>query len=146
MPTTLNPRQERFCQLVKQGVPRYRAYPLAGYQFDGKAPYRLSENVRVKARMAELDRMFQVKTRVTLETICEKLDEDRAFAQACGQAAPALNATIAKGKLHGLFVDRQERGDPGAFDKLQSAEEVLALVRAELGDEVAELLIAALAR
>jgi hypothetical protein len=100
----------------------------------------------VKARIAELHHALAVKTRVTLQTITEKLDEDRAFARACGQAGPALNATIAKAKLHGLMVDRRETGQPGAFDKLQDAESVIALIRAELGDEIAELLIAALAK
>jgi hypothetical protein len=146
MPALRNPRQERFAQLVKQGIPPYRAYPLAGYQFDHAHPYRLAENGRVKARIAELHHAFQVKSRVTLQTITEKLDEDRAFARECGQAGAALNATVMKAKLHGLMIDRAERGEAGAFDRLQSADDVLALIRAELGDDVAELLIAALDR
>ena len=51
-------------------------------------------------------------------------------------------ATIAKGKLHGLMVERKESGQPGDFAGLQSAADVLALVRAELGDETAALLSA----
>ena len=146
MPALTNKRQERFAQLLKQGIVPYRAYPLAGYRPHHDSPYRLRENAGVKQRLAELDMHFQAKTRVTLETICDKLDEDRAFARSVGQAGAALNATVMKAKLHGLMIDRRESGDPGAFDKLQSADDVLALIRAELGDEIAELLIAALDR
>ena len=60
------------------------------------------------------------------------------------QAGPALNATIAKAKLHGLIVDRKESGLPGDFAALSTPDDVLALVRKELGDEAAALLLAAL--
>jgi hypothetical protein len=145
MPALTNKRQERFAQLLKQGIPPYRAYPMAGYKRDHAHPYRLAEKGGMKQRLAELDRHFQAKTRVTLETIADKLDEDRAFARSVGQAAPALNATIAKAKLHGLMVDRRETGAPGDFSGMDN-DQVLALVRAELGDEIAELLIRALDR
>lgn len=146
MPALTNKRQERFAQLLKQGIPPYRAYPLAGYKRDHAHPYRLAEKGGMKQRLAELDHAFQVKTRVTLETICDKLDEDREFARSVGQAGPALNATIMKAKIHGLMIDRRESGDPGEFSKLQSADDVLALIRAEFGEEIAELLIRALDR
>jgi hypothetical protein len=107
-------------------------------------PYRLGESGRVKARIAELTKGLAMKTRVTVETISDQLDEDRAFAKAVDQAGPALNATIAKAKLHGLIVDRKESGAPGDFAGLSSADDVLALVRKELGDAAAALLIASL--
>jgi hypothetical protein len=139
-----NQRQERFCQLIKRGIPPYRAYPLAGYNPDNGAPYRLSENVRVKARLRELTKGFAMKTRVTVETISAQLDEDRAFAVEVKQAGPALNATIAKAKLHGLIVDRKESGAPGEFATLATEAEVMDAVRRELGDAAAEALVASL--
>jgi hypothetical protein len=45
-----------------------------------------------------------------------------------------------------LLVDRKESGEPGAFAGLQSEAEVLAMVRAELGDESALVLAAELAK
>ena len=145
MPTPLNHRQERFCQLVRQGITPYRAYPLAGYKPHHDSPYRLRDNAGVKARLAELTKAFAMKTRVTVETISEQLDEDRSFAKAVNQAGPALQATVAKAKLHGLIVDRKESGAPGDFASLSSADDVLALVRKELGEQAAALLISALA-
>ena len=145
MPALKNQRQERFCQLVRQGVVPFKAFPLAGYRPHNANPYRLSDNERVKARLAELHKGFAMKTRVTVETISEQLDEDRAFAKAVDQAGPALNATIAKAKLHGLIVDRKESGGPGDFASLNTADDVLALVRKELGEQAAALLVSALA-
>jgi hypothetical protein len=99
----------------------------------------------VQTRLAELNKGLAMKTRVTVETISEQLDEDRAFAVRVEQAGPALNATIAKAKLHGLIVDRKESGAPGDFASLNTAEDVLALVRKELGEQAAALLVSALA-
>ena len=144
MPALRNARQERFCQLVCQGLPPYKAYPLAGYRPHESHPYRVGGFGRVKQRLDELHKGLAMKTRVTVETISDQLDADRAFAQRVDQAGPALNATIAKAKLHGLIVDRKETGAPGDFASLSSADDVLALVRKELGDEAAALLIAAL--
>ena len=145
MPALKNQRQERFCQLVRQGVVPFKAYPLAGYRPHNGHPSRLGEKGIIKARIAELHKGFAMKTRVTVETISEQLDEDRLFAKAVNQAGPALQATVAKAKLHGLIVDRKESGAPGDFASLSSADDVLALVRKELGEQAAALLISALA-
>lgn len=146
MPALANQRQERFCQLVKQGIPPYRAYPLAGYNAHPGAPYRLCDNVRVKRRIAEITKGLAMKTRVTVESLTQELDEARELAARVDQPSAMTAATIAKGKLHGLMVERKETGQPGDFTGLQSAAEVLAVVETELGKETAALLSAALAR
>jgi hypothetical protein len=146
MPALKFVRQERFCQLVKQGIPPFRAYAAAGYQPNNGAPYRFAENVRVKRRIAELNKVLAVKTRVTIETVTSQIVADRDFAIQQKQPATALAASVALGKLHGMFVDRSESGAPGEFAGLQSIEEVLARVREELGEETAALLAKALSR
>ena len=145
MPALKNARAERFCQLVAQGIVPFKAFPMAGYSPHNANPYRLSENERVKARLAELHKGLAMKTRVTVESISEQLDDDRAFAQRVDQAGPALNATIAKAKLHGLIVDRKESGAPGDFAAQNSETDIIALVRQELGEQAAALLVSALA-
>jgi hypothetical protein len=80
-----------------------------------------------------------------LESISAQLDEDRAFAKSVDQAGPALNATIAKAKLHGLIVDRKESGAPGEFAALGTEAEVMDAIRRELGDAAANALVASLA-
>jgi hypothetical protein len=145
MPALKNARAERFCQLVAQGIVPFKAFPMAGYKPDNAHPYRLAENGRVKQRLAELHKGLAMKTRVTVESISEQLDDDRAFAQRVDQAGPALNATIAKAKLHGLIVDRKESGAPGDFAAQNSETDIIALVRQELGEQAAALLVSALA-
>ena len=146
MPPLPSIRQERFCQLVKQGLPPYRAYPEAGYAANGGSPYRLHENARIKARIAEITEAIAMTTRVTVESLSAEFDEARALALGEKQASAAVAATTAKAKLHGLMVDRQEKGAPGDFASAASAADVLALVREQLGDETALLLAAALAK
>ena len=63
-----------------------------------------------------------------------------------GQPSAAFAATQLSAKLTGLLVERKEQGQPGDFAGLQSAAEVLAVVQAQLGDETAALLSAALER
>lgn len=81
-----------------------------------------------------------MKTRVTVESITAELEDDRKLAQGLGQAGAALQATVAKAKLHGLLIDRKETGQPGDFQAAQTAAEVLAKVRAELGEDAARAL------
>lgn len=87
-----------------------------------------------------------MKTRVTVESITADLDRIAAGAEAAEQYAAAKGAVETKAKLHGLLVERKESGQPGEFNNLTSADDVLALVRAELGDDTARVLAAALAR
>ena len=87
-----------------------------------------------------------MKTRVTVESITNELDRIRDGAEGALQYGAARSAVETKAKLHGLLVERKESGQPGDFAGLQSASEVLALVRSELGDETAALLAAALDR
>lgn len=141
----IHARQEAFARLVFRGVPPYKAYPQAGYKPDKGNPYRLTENDRVKRRLAQLQERAAVKASVTVETIAAQLDEDRAFAKRVEQAGPALQATVAKAKLYGLLVERKETGQPGDFANLQSADEVLELVKRELGEETARALASVLA-
>src|SRR6266850_4500029 len=80
------------------------------------------------------------------DTLLDDLAADRALARDLGQPSAAIAATQLSAKLVGLLVERKESGQPGDFAGLQSASEVLALVKAELGDETAALLAAALER
>lgn len=143
MPALKNHRQERFCQLVKRGIPPYRAYPEAGYKPHEGAPYRLCGNVRVKARLRELTKGFAMKTRVTVESITREFDEARELALKVDQPGAAIAATANKAKLHGLLIDRKESGAPGDFAGLASPDEVREKIRQELGEAAVALYDAA---
>lgn len=84
-----------------------------------------------------------MKTQVTVASITEELEEARQLAVATKQPSAMATATVAKAKLHGLMVERQERGEPGAF--ADNPDTVLARVAAELGPDAAAALARALA-
>jgi len=79
---------------------------------------------------------------VTIDTLLAQLAEDRALAHATSQSGAAVSATVAMGKLVGLWVERKESGQPGDFANLQSVQEVIAAVRRDLGDRAADALAA----
>lgn len=152
MPALANPRHERLARLyIKLGV-KSRAYVKAGYventtraSLDAAAS-RAFRSVKMKRRIAEIRKQMTQRTRITLETLLHDLAQDRQLARETKQVSAAIAATQLSAKLVGLLVDRKESGAPGDFAGLTSADEVLALVRAELGDETATLLAAALGK
>ena len=87
-----------------------------------------------------------MKTRVTVESLTADLDRIMEKAEAAAQFGAARSAVDTKAKLHGLLVDRKESGAPGEFAGLQSEADVLARVRAELGEDAAVALAKALER
>lgn len=151
MPALANLRHERFCRAFIKTNVAARAYLKAGYETTTRgsldtAASRLLRHVKVKRRLTELKQQMADRNRITVDSLLQDLADDRKLARTLGQPSAAIAATQLSAKLVGLLVDRKESGQPGDFAGLQSASEVLALVRAELGEETAALLSAALER
>jgi phage terminase small subunit len=108
MPVIDNARHERFAQELAKGKSATEAYTAAGYQGDRTAASRLSTNVNVQSRLAELQSIAAEKTIVTVEDIARQLDEDRSFARETGSASAAVAATMGKAKVLGLVIDKAE--------------------------------------
>lgn len=108
MPVLENTRHERFAQGLAKGKSATEAYTDAGYQGDRTAASRLSTNVNVQARIAELQSRAAEKAVTTVEDIARQLDEDRAFARENGAAAAAVSATMGKAKVLGLVIEKSE--------------------------------------
>lgn len=81
-----------------------------------------------------------MKTRVTVETITQELDDAASLARRVEQPGAVIQAIQTKAKLHGLLIDRKETGQPGDFDGLKTETEVVDAFRAEHGEEAAKLL------
>ncbi len=103
-----NSRHEAFAQHLAKGKSATEAYEKAGYKGDRTAASRLSTNVNVQRRVAELQEKAAERTVVTVEDIARQLDEDRAFAVKTGAASAAVSATLGKAKVLGLIVDKAE--------------------------------------
>ena len=110
---TLNPKQEKFCQLVAKGEPVYRAYIMAGYVSKTKKDqeangFRLYRIAQVTARIRELQLKNAAKIGVGVEQIVKELDSVMRLAKKTKQAGAAVAAITTKAKILGLMVDRQE--------------------------------------
>lgn len=111
MPALANPKHELFAQELAQGKTATEAYTLAGYKGDRTAASRLSTNVNIQSRVAEIQSKAAVRAEITVAGLTEDLlriarkGED--LAEASGLSV-ARGAIMDAAKLNGLLVDRTE--------------------------------------
>lgn len=108
MPVLKNARHEKFAQALAKGMNATEAYATAGYKGDRTAASRLSTNVNVAQRVAELQGRAAKKAEVTLESLLTELEEARVIALAEKQSSAAVSATMGKAKLTGLLIEKRE--------------------------------------
>jgi hypothetical protein len=146
-----NIRHEKFVRNWVKHQNATRAYAEAGYNTTTQRALevnasRLLRHAEVQRRIQEIRRQMSTRTRITVESLLQDLADDRKLARDLGQTSAAIQATQLAARLVGLLVDRKETGAPGEFAQLQTTEEVLAKVRAELGEDAAAALAATLAK
>lgn len=73
MPILKNPRHEAFAQFLAKGQPASEAYVSAGYKESRPAASRLSTNVNVKKRVAELVARGADRTEITVARVLKEL-------------------------------------------------------------------------
>jgi phage I-like protein len=108
MPVLPNARHEKFAQALSKGMNATEAYATAGYKGDRTAASRLSTNVNVAQRVAELQGRAAKKAEVTLESLLNELEEARSLAMNEKQSSAAVSATMGKAKLTGLLIEKRE--------------------------------------
>ena len=129
-----NIRQERFCLKVAQGVPPYRAYTEAGYNFSTGNMYRMIENDRVKARLKELCGTHEAK---------ELAERDRIIRELASIAFAPIGHEIVKvsekrqslmdiAKLEGHIVERSESHVSGTIASITDPARLIELVAERL--------------
>jgi phage terminase small subunit len=110
MPSLKNVRHERFAQEVAQGKSAVEAYRLAGYRAGDKsaetAGPRLFRNVQIQQRVVELQQKVARRAEITLESLLEEAELQRAAALNAGQYAAANGALKLKAELSGHYVFR----------------------------------------
>lgn len=102
MPVLENQRHEMFAQEMAKGKSAAEAYTAAGYKGDRTAASRLSTNVNVMSRVAELQAPSAKRLEITIDSLASELEEARAIALAEKQSSAAVSATMGKAKLFGL--------------------------------------------
>ena len=108
----LNSRQERFAQLLAEGMPQSRAYIEAGYKARGNAAYaeasRLVRKDKVMTRLDALRVDHAEASNVTVKSITHMLVATYELSVAEKQCGAATQAAMGLAKLHGFLVDRQQ--------------------------------------
>jgi terminase small subunit-like protein len=144
MAKELTPRQLRFVTEYMQSGIASRAYALAGYRpttrnaLDVSAS-QLLRTPKIKREIARRKAAMIKRADVTLDKLLQDLADDRELARRLEQPSAAIAAVQLTAKLCGLLIERKESGQPGDFSAAKTPDEVIAAVRAELGDEAAAL-------
>lgn len=81
-----------------------------------------------------------------MERLIAEILADRELARQLKQPSAAIKATALLAALTGHLAKREEHGKPGEFSGLLPAEQILAEIRLELGDEAAAAIERAMAR
>ena len=135
-----NARHERFAQGLAQGSSQLAAYAQAGYRGDVTAASRLSRNVKIQERVAELQARAAIRSEITVASITERLLEIARMGEASGEAsmlAVARASLMDAAKLNGLVVDKSEARSEQVqriiSDRPQTDEEWAEAHEADLG-------------
>lgn len=110
----LTPKQEAFAQAyIETGnaSEAYRRAYNASRMKDEVIHVKASELLKhgkVAVRVAELQAAIQKRHEVTVDSLVAELEEARSLALKIEAPAPAVAATMGKGKLLGLIVDKAE--------------------------------------
>jgi phage terminase small subunit len=114
MPTLDNPKHELFAQGIAKGQSQREAYRNAGYTCSTKpdvtdaAASRLLRDVRVQARVAELQHNAAKRAEITLESWIEEGAELMRAAKLAGDHTAASQQYERVAKVAGFWVEKSE--------------------------------------
>jgi hypothetical protein len=83
---------------------------------------------------------------VTVNSLIGELDDAKALAERLELPGVVVQAIMGKAKITGNIIERKETGQPGDFAALDNSEQIIDLVRKEMGDTLANALQAALTK
>lgn len=108
-----NARHERFAQELAKGKSKFAAYEKAGYKPDRGAAVRLSANVSIAKRIAELKAGAAKRTEITVAGITNDLmriaKKGEGLKEPAGLSV-ARASLMDAAKLNGLVIDRTKIG------------------------------------
>lgn len=116
MPPLENTRHERFAQELAKGASATEAYETAGYS--GSEPAmrsgasRLLTNANIDERVRELQSKAAKRVEITVESLCDELDEAKRLARENAQPAAMVTAIMGKAKITGHLIEKQQHSGP----------------------------------
>ena len=119
-PTKWTDKKEAFCQAYILCNNQSQAYRETYDVKEGTKPEtvwsnacQLMSDTKVAQRVYELQQVVQERTLVTVESLCEELEEARELALSTEQPSAVTGAVMAKAKLHGLDINKTEIAGAG---------------------------------
>lgn len=106
MDQKLDPGYEVFAQALAMGFTPHAASNQANLDLTPVEAAMLSQRADIRARMDEIVKLDQFDSSNEQLRIARQLEVDRDFAYAIGNPAAAINATVQRAKLLGLFVEK----------------------------------------
>lgn len=122
VPTLPNTKHEKFAQGLARGISADKAYVEAGYSANRGNASRMTAIESMQARVKEIKAAGAIRAEVTIQSLLDELEGARLLAESVKQPAAMVAASMGKGKVAGLIVDRQEKGKPGEFAGLNAEE------------------------
>jgi phage terminase small subunit len=114
MAKAITPKQLKFCQKYVETGNASEAYRQS-YDIGTMKPEsihrkakELLDNVKIAARIADIQAKHQKRHEVTVDSLTSELEEARSLALKTEQPAAMVSASLGKAKLHGMLVDRNE--------------------------------------
>lgn len=132
-----NAKHEKFAQELASGKTATEAYVTAGYKESRPAASRLSTNVNVVARIAEIKNAGAIRVEVTIASLIQEAAEIQSAAKESGQHSAAIAALTAKAKLAGLWIDKSDNTNRNADPARVSDAELAAVIEADSGERAA---------
>lgn len=140
----LTPKQQRFVQEYLQDHNGTQAAIRAGYSESTARQQgsRLLTEPRIQAAVRAGQKKVAKKAEVTVDSLMAELEQARKLALKEGQASAAVTATMGKGKLAGLLVEKHKHsGAIGTYnlkdlsdDDLDRLEQILGTLADAGGD------------
>lgn len=106
MPPLDNPRHERFAQGLAKGQTQIEAYTTAGFKPHDSAAARLCGNVRIQARVAELQSAGAQEAETTVERLLRAGWDILTEAKAAQDFSAASQTLERVAKIAGKWVDK----------------------------------------
>jgi phage terminase small subunit len=124
MPMLDNTRHEKFARGLANGLTATEAYANAGYAKNRSSACRLSTNINIRGRVAELRaealKNNQASIAISLASLTEMLLKDRELAHRTKQASAAVTATERLARLHGYMFDGKGKVTPASDSENRS--------------------------
>ena len=129
----LTTKQEKFCQLVAAGKGLSEAFRLAGYGPNAKpatinrGAKTLFDTPKISARIEVIQAKHAKRHAVTVDSLVDELEDARSLALRVESPSAAVSATMGKGKLLGLVVDKSDNQHVIGFENMSDSD-LLAIV------------------